>query len=153
MIDGMVGVLGSEQEDDDAQRKFCEDEFDKSAAEKKETEEKLSSLKASLEDMGATVETLTGEVKTLQDEIVALDKAVAEATTTRKSEHEAFLTSQSENQACTQLIEKAKNVLNKFYRPNLYKAPPKRELTQEEQIMMDSGHPDPRLSEEAPTIA
>lgn len=41
---------------------------------------------------------------------VALDKAVAEATAQRKSEHEEFLTSQSENQACTQLIEKAKNV-------------------------------------------
>merc|ERR1719235_1548354 len=142
MIDGLVDVLGKEQGDDDSQKAFCEDEFDKSAAEKKETEEKLTSLKASLEDMDATVETLSSEVKTLQDEIVALDKAVAEATTQRKSEHEAFLTSQSENQACTQLIEKAKNVLNKFYRPNLYKAPPKRELTQEEKILAASGRAD-----------
>merc|ERR1719473_1542936 len=153
MIDGMVGVLGNEQNDDDSQKKFCEDEFDKSAAEKKETEGKLASLKASLEDMDATVETLTGEVKTLQDEIVALDKAVAEATTTRKSEHEAFLTSQSENQACTQLIEKAKNVLNKFYRPNLYKAPPKRELTQEEQILASSGRGDLIATDAPQTIA
>merc|ERR1719235_939715 len=151
MIDGLVDVLGKEQGDDDSQKAFCEDEFDKSAAEKKETEEKLSSLKASLEDMSATVETLTGEVKTLQDEIVALDKAVAEATSTRKSEHEAFLTSQSENQACTQLIEKAKNVLNKFYRPNLYKAPPKRELTQEEQILAASGRSD-LIATEAPQM-
>merc|ERR1719235_1604264 len=151
MIDGLVDVLGKEQGDDDSQKAFCEDEFDKSAAEKKETEEKLSSLKASLEDMSATVETLTGEVKTLQDEIVALDKAVAEATSTRKSEHEAFLTSQSENQACTQLIEKAKNVLNKFYRPNLYKAPPKRELTQEERILAASGRSD-LIATEAPQM-
>jgi len=142
MIDGMVDVLGKEQGDDDSQKAFCEDEFDKSAAQKKETEGKLESLKASLEEMDATVETLSSEVKTLQDEIVALDKAVAEATTQRKSEHEAFLTSQSENQACTQLIEKAKNVLNKFYRPNLYKAPPKRELTQEEKILAASGRSD-----------
>merc|ERR1719287_151531 len=151
MIDGMVGVLGNEQNDDDSQKAFCEDEFDKSAAQKKETEGKLTSLKASLEDMDATVETLTGEVKTLQDEIVALDKAVAEATTTRKSEHEAFLTSQSENQACTQLVEKAKNILNKFYRPNLYKAPPKRELTQEEQILASSGRSD-LIATEAPQL-
>merc|ERR1719473_1873003 len=153
MIDGMVGVLGNEQNDDDSQKAFCEDEFDKSAAQKKETEGKLTSLKASLEDMDATVETLTGEVKTLQDEIVSLDKAVAEATEQRKSEHEAFLTTQAENQAATQLIEKAKNVLNKFYRPNLYKAPPKRELTMEEQMMVDNGHPDPRDSEAPPMIA
>merc|ERR550514_1644611 len=103
--------------------------------------------------MQATVETLTAEVKTLGEEIVALDKAVAEATSTRKADHESFLTSQSENQACTQLIEKAKNVLNKFYRPNLYKAPPKRELTQEEQMMVDNGHPDPRDSEPQEMIA
>merc|ERR1719375_2548535 len=151
MIDGMVDVLGKEQNDDDSQKAFCEDEFDKSAAQKKETEEKLTSLKASLEDMDATVETLSSEVKTLQDEIVALDKAVAEATTQRKSEHEAFLTSQSENQACTQLIEKAKNVLNKFYRPNLYKAPPKRELTQEEKILAASGRSD-LIATEAPQM-
>merc|ERR1719352_732094 len=142
MIDGMVDVLGSEQEDDDSQKAFCEAEFSKSAADQKETEEKLSSLATSLEEMASTVETLTSEVKTLQDEIVALDKAVAEATTQRKAEHEDFLTESSENQACTQLIEKAKNVLNKFYRPNLYKAPPKRELTQEEQILAASGRSD-----------
>ena len=127
MIDGMVVVLGKEQEDDNAQRGFCEDEFGKSAQQKKETENTLQNLAASLEEMSSTVATLDQEVSTLQAEIVALDKAVAEATTTRKSEHEAFLTSQSENQACTQLIEKAKNALNKFYRPNQYKAPPKEE--------------------------
>merc|ERR1719440_262022 len=151
MIDGMVSVLGKEQEDDDSQRGFCNDEFAKSADQKKETEETLASLAASLEEMSSTVETLTSEVKTLGDEIVALDKAVAEATSTRKSEHEDFLTSQSENQACTQLIEKAKNVLNKFYRPNLYKAPPKRELTQEEQILAASGRSD-LIATEAPQM-
>jgi len=58
---------------------------------------------------------------------VSLDKAVAEATEQRKQENEDFVTKQAENQACTQLIEKAKNALNKFYRPNMYKAPPKQE--------------------------
>merc|ERR1719502_1209248 len=83
MIDGMVDVLGKEQVDDDTQKAFCEDEFSKSAAEKKETEETLASLAASLEEMSATVETLTSEVKTLQAEIVSLDKAVVEATEQR----------------------------------------------------------------------
>merc|ERR1719484_520935 len=50
MIDGMVTVLGKEQEDDDSQKAFCEAEFSKSAAEKKETEENLASLAASLEE-------------------------------------------------------------------------------------------------------
>merc|ERR1719502_2286521 len=44
MIDGMVGVLGKEQEDDDSQKSFCDDEFAKSAQEKKDTEDALASL-------------------------------------------------------------------------------------------------------------
>merc|ERR1719443_962442 len=42
-IDGMIDVLGKEQA-------FCDAEFTKSAAEKKETEEKLASLAASIEE-------------------------------------------------------------------------------------------------------
>merc|ERR550537_1558122 len=142
MIDGMVQVLTKEQEDDASQKKFCEQEFSKSAAEKRANEEALQGLAASLEEMGATVDTLSGEIGNLQEEIKNLDKAVAEATAQRKDEHSEYMQKSAENQACTQLIEKAKNVLNKFYRPNLYKAPPKRELTQEEKILAASGRSD-----------
>jgi chromosome segregation ATPase len=149
MIDGMVDVLTKEQGDDDQQKTFCDDEFEKSADEKKDTEEKLASLAASIEEMTATVSTLSNEIDTLQVEIKALDKAVAEATEQRKSEHAAFVQAQAENQAATQLVEAAKNKLNKFYRPNLYKAPQRRELTEEERIAVSAGAPDPRDAEEA----
>merc|ERR1719160_630326 len=39
------------------------------------------------------------------------------------------------NEAAMQLIEKAKNRLQKFYNPTLYKAPPKTENTMEEKII------------------
>merc|ERR1719178_91862 len=149
MIDGMVDVLGKEQGDDDQQKSFCDDEFEKSADEKKETEESLASLAASIEEMTATVSTLSSEIETLQAEIKALDKAVADATEQRKEEHATFVQAQAENQAATQLVEAAKNKLNKFYRPNLYKAPQRRELTEEERIAVSAGAPDPRDAEEA----
>merc|ERR1719301_233573 len=38
-----------------------------------------------------------------------------------------------------QLIEFAKNRMNKFYNPKLYKPPPKRELTEEERITLNMG--------------
>merc|ERR1719253_1638308 len=151
MIDGMVQVLTKEQEDDASQKKFCEQEFAKSAAEKKVNEEALQGLAASLEVMGATVETLAGEIGSLQEEIKNLDNAVAEATAQRKDEHSEYMQKSAENQAATQLVEKAKNILNKFYRPNLYKAPPKRELTQEEQILASSGRSD-LIATEAPEL-
>ena len=53
-----------------------------------------------------------------------------------------FLQFQTENNAALQLIEKAKNRLYKFYRPNLYKEAPKQELTDEEKILAASGRHD-----------
>merc|ERR1719201_2433607 len=148
-IDGMIEVLGKEQTDDDKQKAFCDAEFTKSAAEKKATEEKLASLAASIEEMSATVATLKSEIEALSAEIAALDKAVAEATETRKEEHATFLTMQAENQAATQLIEAAKNKMYKFYNPTMYKAAERRELTEEERIAVTAGAPDPRDAEEA----
>merc|ERR1719155_174928 len=105
--------------------------------------------KASIEEMTSGSATLADEVASLQAEIKALDKAVAEATEQRKEEHEEYLTFQTENNAAVQLIDKAKNRLFKFYRPNLHKEEPKRELTEEERILVASGQPDPRDAEEA----
>merc|ERR1719428_2585527 len=148
-IDGMIEVLGKEQTDDDTQKAFCDEEFTKSAATKKETEDKLASLAASIEEMTATVATLKSEIETLTAEIKALDKAVAEATEQRKEEHAMFLKTQAEGSAAVQLIEAAKNKLNKFYNPTMYKAPERRELTEEERIAVSAGAPDPRDAEEA----
>merc|ERR1719424_439453 len=148
-IDGMVDVLGKEQVDDNEQKAFCDAEFTKSASEKKETEGKIASLSASIEEMSATVASLKSEIEALSSEIKALDKAVAEATAQRKEEHTSFLQTQAENQAAMQLIDVAKNKLNKFYNPTLYKAPERRDLTEEEKLAVSSGAVDPRDAEEA----
>merc|ERR550514_2147794 len=132
MIEGMVGVLEKEQGDDDAQKGFCDSELAKSAKDKADTEDKLASLAAAIDEMSAASATLKDEIAGLQGEIKALDKAVAEATETRKSEHAAFLQAQAENQAATQLVEAARNRLFKVYRPNMYKEEQRRELTEEE---------------------
>merc|ERR1719240_1269315 len=71
-----------------------------------------------------------------------LEKSAAEATEQRKSEHAAFVQAQAENQAATALVEKAKNRLFKVYRPGLYKEEARRELTEEERILVNSGQPD-----------
>merc|ERR1719321_942286 len=43
------------------------------------------------------------------------------------------------NTAAKELIGMAKNRMNKFYNPKLYKPPPKRELTEEERITQNMG--------------
>jgi len=153
MISGMVEVLIKEQGDDDSHKSFCNAEFTKSAQEKKDTEQKLASLAASIEEMTANNEQMSSEISTLQAEIKALDNAVAQGTEQRKTEHESFLQAQAENQAAVQILEMAKNRLNKFYRPNQYKAPERRELTEEERLVVSSGGADPRDAEEAAAAA
>merc|ERR1719163_1034377 len=97
---------------------------------------------AMIEEMTDESATLADEIASLQKEVKTLDKAVAEATEQRKEEHGEFITFQTENGAAVQLIEKAKNKLFKFYRPNQYKEAPKRELTEEEKILAASGRSD-----------
>merc|ERR1719161_3095878 len=142
MIDGMVKVLGEEQKDDDATKSYCDKEMSKSEQEKTDTDEAIATSEAAIEEMTEESATLADEIKRLQKEVKDLDKAVAEATEQRKEEHAEFITFQTENNAALQLIEKAKNKLFKFYRPNQYKEAPVKELTEEEKILAASGRSD-----------
>merc|ERR1719265_1822192 len=47
----------------------------------------------------------------------------------------------SSDTAAKEILEFAKNRLNKFYNPKLYKPPPKKELTEEERISANMGVP------------
>merc|ERR1719333_2024917 len=114
----------------------------KTGSEIKATSESLESSEAAIDEMTDESATLADEIKKLQKEVKDLDKAVAEATEQRKDEHGEFITFQTENGAALQLIEKAKNKLFKFYRPNLYKEAPVKELTEEEKILAASGRSD-----------
>merc|ERR1719159_259699 len=78
---------------------------------------------------------LAEDVKTLQAEIAALDKSVAEATEQRKEEHQDYTETLALTETAIELIGKAKQRLQKFYNPTLYKAPPKKEMTMEEKII------------------
>merc|ERR1719331_2709337 len=142
MVDGMIKVLGEEQKDDDATKSYCDKEIGKTTKEIKATSDALETSEAAIEEMTDESGTLADEIKRLGKEIKEMDKAVAEATENRKEEHEEFITFQTENNAALQLIEKVKNKLFKFYRPNQYKEAPKQELTEEEKILAASGRSD-----------
>merc|ERR1719194_78408 len=106
---------------------------------KKALERAIGDLDKALEEHKEEVTTLTEEIKILEEGIVKLDREVAGATMQRKDEHEDFEVNLAANQAAMKLIEIAKNRMNKFYNPKLYKPPPKRELTEEERITLNMG--------------
>merc|ERR1719201_1469729 len=58
-----------------------------------------------------------------------------EATEQRKEEHKDYVESMQLSSAAMELVGKAKNRLQKFYNPTLYKAEPRREMTMEDKVL------------------
>merc|ERR1719390_614915 len=139
MIDEMVVLLGKEQVDDDDKKTYCETTIDQTEDKVKELELSISDLEKAIDDAKEGIATLTEEIEALEDGIKALDKQVAEATEQRKEEHAENVETITNDNAAKELIGFAKNRLNKFYNPKLYKPPPKRVLTEEERITVNMG--------------
>jgi len=135
MIDNMVEVLTKEGLDDEKHKAFCTDEFEASADKMKDTQTEIAGLTASISELTDESATLTEDIATLTKEIASLDKAVATASEQRKDEHADYTQSLALSETAVELIAKAKNRLQKFYNPTLYKAPPKTENTMEEKII------------------
>mmetsp|Transcript_83427 Transcript_83427/g.131366 ORF Transcript_83427/g.131366 Transcript_83427/m.131366 type:complete len:714 (-) Transcript_83427:47-2188(-) len=139
MIDNMVAHLKQEQIEDEAKKDYCGTQLDQTEDKHKSLEQKISDLEASIADAKEGISTTTSELEKLSDGIKALDKSVAEATEQRKEEHSDFTSLMADDNAAKQLLDFAKNRLNKFYNPSLYKPPPKRELSEEERITVNMG--------------
>merc|ERR1711957_168982 len=93
------------------------------------------------------------EIEALTEGIEDLDKQVTEATEQRKEENVEFTETLAANSAAVEILGFAKNRLNKFYNPTQYKAPPKRERSEEEKISEDLGGATPPPTEAAGGIA
>merc|ERR1719178_264193 len=136
MIDDMVATLTKEQLDDDHKKEYCTMQFDLADDKKKGLERSVSDLEKAIEKAGETISTLADEIKALEDGIKALDKSVAEATEQRQEENKDFTELMASDSAAKQLLDFAKNRLNKFYNPALYKAAPKTELIEEHEPVL-----------------
>jgi len=139
MIDEMAATLKTEQLDDDHKKEYCAAQFDQSDDKKKGLERAIADLETAIEDQKDGITTTTAEIEALGNSIKALDKSVAEATQQRKEENEDFTELMASDSAAKEILGFAKNRLNKFYNPTLYKAPPKRELTDEDRATLAAG--------------
>jgi len=139
LIDELTAKLKEEQAEDDEKKEWCLAEFDKTEDTKKVLQQEKSDLETSIDDAEESITNLKAEIEALDDGIKALDKEVGDATGTRKEENEDFEATYAANVAAVDILKFAKNRLNKFYNPKLYKAPPKRELSEEDQITVNMG--------------
>merc|ERR1719223_2608372 len=135
MIDDMIATLKIEQADDDAKKEYCAKELDAADDKKKGLEHAFSDLTTVIENSKEEIAKLAEEIDILKAGIKELDKNVLEATEQRKEENEDFKDLMASDTAAKELMKFAKNRLNKFYNPKLYKAPPKKELSSEDRIV------------------
>jgi predicted nucleic acid-binding Zn-ribbon protein len=139
MIDDMTALLGKEQIEDDNKKEYCEKELDKAEDEKKEIDHDLSDVGKAIDESNNLVKALAEEMDALKTAIEELDVSVAVATQQRKKEHAECNEVLAANNAAKELIGMAKNRMQKFYNPKLYKPPPKRELSEEDRITLNMG--------------
>jgi len=123
MIDDLVGELKKEQQDDDNKKEYCDTQFDLADDKKKVEEKKIADLETAIAESQEGIVTTKEQIDALEDGIRALDKSVAEATEQRKEENEDYTALMASDAAAKELIGFAKNRLNKFYNPKLYKPP------------------------------
>jgi len=139
MIDDMVALLGKEQSEDEDKKEYCAQQFDLSDDKKKALERTISGEESSIASSKEAIATLTQEIAALEAGINSLDKAVAEATAQRKDENAEYKALIASDGAAQELLAFAKNRLNQFYNPKLYKPPPKVELSSEDSIYSSMG--------------
>jgi len=139
MIDDLVHLLGKEQTEDDDKKEYCALQFDAAEDKKKAWDRSVAGEEASIAGAKETVATLTQEIAALEAGIRALDKSVADATAQRKDEHAEFQDLVASDTAAQEVLSFAKNRLNKFYNPKLYKAPPQAELSSGDRIYSNLG--------------
>merc|ERR1719421_1602264 len=139
LIDKLSKELEADQTTDDEKKAYCEEEFEKTEDKKKGLLNSASDLQTAIDDASESIMNLKTEIEALDDGIRALDKEVSQYTEQRKEDHDEFVAVLSANTAAVDLLKFAKNRLNKFYNPSQYKPPPKRELSEEEQITVNNG--------------
>merc|ERR1719183_1732702 len=139
MIDSMVASLKAEQQNDNDKKEYCEMQFDTADDKKKSLERSVANLGQAIAKEKEGVAALADEIKALEESIVALDRSVAEATQQRKEENTDYTELIASDSAAKQLLGFAKNRLNKFYSPKLYKPPPKRELSDMDRATLAAG--------------
>merc|ERR1740123_1118850 len=139
MIDNMVALLAKEQTDDDNKKEYCAYQLDASDDKKKQLEHAIAGEDAAIASTKEAIATLSQEIAALEAGIQNLDKSVAEATALRKDENQEFKALMAANSAAKEVLNFAKNRLNRFYNPKLYKAPAKAELSTEDRMYSSQG--------------
>jgi len=126
MIDDLVSTLKKQEKDDEDKKAYCTTEMDTTEDKIKNVKGTKTDVESALDDAKESVSSLGDDREALKNGIEDLDKSVADSTAQRKEEHADFMELMTSDTAAKEILQFAKNRLNKFYNPALYKPPPKK---------------------------
>jgi len=124
MVKDMEVNLKHEQAADDEKKEYCSTHLSELGDKKKSIQNKISDQEIAISDHDEAIAEFKSDIASLEAGVKALDKSVAEATENRKEEHDAFIQLMAGDSSAKEILAFAKNRLNKFYNPSMYKAPP-----------------------------
>jgi len=115
LIEDMIAKLLKEAEEEATQKAFCDAEMGKSKTSKDEKTMTLDKLQSRIDGASSTIAENTESIKTLEAEVAEIDKAQAEATAIRTTEHEDYLVASKDFKDSAEAVAKAIEVLKNFY--------------------------------------
>merc|ERR1719316_274852 len=115
LIEDMIAKLLKEAEEEATQKAFCDSEMGKSKTSQDEKTTTLEKLQARIDGAESTIAENTEAIKTLEAEVAEIDKAQAEATAIRTTEHEDYLVASKDFKDSAEAVAKAIEVLKNFY--------------------------------------
>merc|ERR1719337_273791 len=115
LIEDMIAKLLKEAEEEATQKAFCDAEMGKSKTSQEEKTMTLDKLSARIDGAESTIAENTESIKTLESEVAEIDKAQAEATKIRTTEHEEYAKASKDYKASAAAVAKAVEVLQNFY--------------------------------------
>jgi len=117
-IDKQLGDLRAEEQDDIDLRDYCAAEEDKTANEIEDLQHKMTNIQGLIERLNAKKKELQADIVTTEGDITDTENAMAEALSTRNSEHEDFKAALKDDMDAVALLAQAIDALTAFSKNN-----------------------------------
>jgi hypothetical protein len=114
-IDKMIKTLQDEREADLKTKTECEDKFRSMMTEMKRLSMKIDDEQEKIENAEQEIATAEEKIAECEESIAGEKKKQAEAVAIREDENAAYIKAKGDDTAAAELVQKAKDVLEKFY--------------------------------------
>lgn len=115
LIEDMISKLLTEAQEDATHEAFCNEELSKSKKSQEQKENAIGKYKSRIDAAKTSIAELKEGVKTLESEIATIDKAQAEATEIRATEHADYIAAATDFKESAEAVSGAIGVLKSFY--------------------------------------